>query len=251
MFRTIRCLSILAFATTACAAATEGAKPHDMSAEEHEREAQTHSRAAEAHASQYRPEATVERRRCSPRGDPSGTEVDRACWTSIRNPTENHATLAAQHRKHAADHRRASAALRDAEARACVGIPPDDRDMSPFEHIEDISRVERLMERTDASNAASQRTAGVIVTFAAVPGMSADWLQRVVDCHLARNASLGHQVPEMPNCPLVPNRVEAHVTATGSEVAVAIRSNDSEAVRQILARAERLSGRPTPQAESK
>lgn len=31
-----------------------------------------------------------------------------------------------------------------------------------------------------------------------------DWLERAISCHLARNAALGHEVPAMPDCPLVP-----------------------------------------------
>jgi len=32
--------------------------------------------------------------------------------------------------------------------------------------------------------------------------MTAEWFQRIVDCHLARNASLGFSAAEMPYCPL-------------------------------------------------
>ena len=64
------------------------------------------------------------------------------CWTSVSNPTAEHLREAEEHRRHAADHRASSVALRDAEARACVGITPDDRDMSPFEHVEDIATVD-------------------------------------------------------------------------------------------------------------
>ena len=78
------------------------------------------------------------------------------------------------------------------------------------------------------------------MTFRAVQGMTAEWLQRLVDCHLARNASLGHVVPEMPNCPLVPNGAEAHVSSTGNGFAVIIQSSDPATAREILARANRL-----------
>jgi hypothetical protein len=144
----------------------------------------------------------------------------------------------------AADHRAASAALREAEERACVGVSPDDRDMSPFERVEDIASVEPLIERTGTSKAPSQRTAGAVVTFRATSGMTAEWLQRVVDCHLARNASLGHTVPEMPISPLVPNSASARVTSTGNGFAVAIHSDDSSTAQEILSRAQRL--RPSP-----
>jgi hypothetical protein len=81
---------------------------------------------------------------------------------------------------------------------------------------------------------------GTVVTFRAVPGMTAEWLQRVVNCHLARNASLGHAVPEMPECPRVPRGAQARVRSTGDGFAVEIRSDDEAAAREILARARRL-----------
>jgi hypothetical protein len=73
--------------------------------------------------------------------------------------------------------------------------------------------------------------------------MTTEWLQRVVDCHLARNASLGHVVLDMPDCPLVPKGVQARVKSTESLLAVEIRSDDNEISREILLRAMRL--RPT------
>jgi hypothetical protein len=145
----------------------------------------------------------------------------------------------------AADHRAASSTLRDAEARACVGINPSDRDISPLEHVEDISSVEPLKERIGMGKSSSEQMAGVVVTLRAVPGMTAEWLQRVADCHLARNASLGHVVPELPNCPLVPKGIEARVTSTGNGFAVTIRSNEDEAAKEVLARAQRLRFAPT------
>ncbi len=70
--------------------------------------------------------------------------------------------------------------------------------------------------------------------------MTTEWVQRVVDCHVARNASLGHIVPEMPNCPLVVKGAQARVTSTGNGFAVEIRSSDPAGAQEILARAQRL-----------
>lgn len=72
--------------------------------------------------------------------------------------------------------------------------------------------------------------------------MTAEWLQRLVDCHLARNASLGHSVPELPDCPLVPKGVEAQVLSTGSGFAVNVRADDPATSEEIFARARRLVG---------
>ena len=140
----------------------------------------------------------------------------------------------------AADHRAASQALVAAEAAACAGIADADRDTSPFEHVEDIASVTPLTESHSAGKATTQEIVGAIVEFRAVPGLTAEWLQRMVDCHIARNAALGHDVPEMPDCPLVPKGASAQVASTGAGFSVAIRSDDPASAKDILARAQRL-----------
>jgi hypothetical protein len=81
------------------------------------------------------------------------------------------------------------------------------------------------------------------VIFRALPGMTAEWLQRLVDCHLARNAALGHDAPEMPFCPLVPKGVAATVTSTGSGFADAVRAGDTDVANDVLRRARALVGK--------
>lgn len=229
-------LTLVAISMTACASSTPGAKPHDMSAAQHEGMAGNEDKNAQLHAAQFDPNAAVER--CG-RGA-TGRYGDGGCWTT--NATSEHLDAAKKHRKMAADHRAASRTLRDAEARACVGLSDDDRDMSPFMHQADIASVEPLNVTVDGKPQLT-RMEGAVVAFRAVPGMTAPWLQRVVDCHLARNAALGHDVPEMPDCPLVPKNVTAKATATDAGFAVAIRSDDSQTAQEILKRARALGGR--------
>jgi hypothetical protein len=119
-------------------------------------------------------------------------------------------------------------------------MSPDDRDMSPFDHREDITSVVALTTSGGGILTSKPRTLGAVVTFRAVPGMTAEWLQRVVDCHLARNASLGNDVPEMPSCPLVPKGVAARVASTGDGFAVSIQAEDSKTAQEVLSRAQQL-----------
>lgn len=198
---------------------TPGTKPHDMSAAGHEQAARTHEKAA----------ADFEKE-CARRPMPAPCWKSRDYW------------VVEEHRKIAAQHRGASAELRAAEDRACVGLAPDDRDMSPFERTADIASVEPLVEPTQFGRTSAPRTeiVGVVITFRAVPGLTAEWLQRIVDCHLARNTARGHVVPEMPDCPLVPRGVSARVRSVGNGFAVEIRGENEKAVNEIRARAERL-----------
>ena len=218
---------------------TPGAEPHDMSTAGHEASASGHEAEATRHEAMYSPEAREARERC--RRDPVAVDTSSPCWTSVRNPTEEHRREAEQHRQMAADHRAGSQVLRDAEARACVGISEMDRDMSPFERGADIASVAPLVVRTVTAREVVNRTVGVTVTFRPVPGLTAEWLQRVVNCHLARNAALGHSMPEMPRCPLVPNGVSATVSSTGDGFAVAIQADDPAALEDLQRRAQALS----------
>lgn len=217
----------------ACSSSIPGTHPHDMSVAQHERAAQEHTSKADAHRRAYDPAAQVPVSRC-----PLTGQRPALCWTSVENPTTDHLRQAGDHQRHAADHRAASAALRDAEARACGEIADEDRDTSPFDRADDIAAVEPLKEEARRKEPVP-RTIGAIVTFRARPGMTAEWLQRVVDCHLARNAALGHIVPEMPNCPLVPKGVTARVSSIGNGFAVAIRADDLAVASEVLARARR------------
>lgn len=227
-----RSILIVAFAV-ACSSSTPGARPHDMSVSQHERAGTEHGDHADTHRGDYDPGARATTTRCGPSRPPLPI-----CWTSVENPTSAHLREAAEHRRHAAEHRAASAALRDAEARACIGIADEDRDTSPFDRVEDIASVEPLKEEA-VRKLPIQRTIGAIVTFRARPGMTAEWLQRIAECHIARNAGLGHVVPEMPNCPLVPKGVAARVTSAGNGFAVAIRADDLAVAQEVLDRARR------------
>lgn len=233
---------IVATTVLAACASTPNANPHDMSAAQHQAAATDHDRLADTHAAaQYGADASVGVQNCDDRG---------GCWTSTTNPTEAHQGETKKHRKMAADHRAASQALRDAEARACVGLGDDNRDMSPFGHREDIASVEPLVENVPSGKVQFSKTTGAVITFRARPGMTAQWLQRMVDCHLARNAALGHDVPEMPYCPLVPKNVTARVTATETGFAVAVRSDDSDTAAEVLRRARALLSRNGSSADS-
>jgi hypothetical protein len=230
----MRTFVISATALLVACASTPGARPHDMSAEQHEAAAAAEESRAGQHHAQFDPEASERETRCigpHPSSQP--------CWSSLKNSTEGHRKEAEEHARAAADHRAGSQALKDAEARACVGVPAMDRDMSPFDHREDIASVKPLEEPTTLPKG-SKSVVGAVVTFRAVPGMTAQWFQRVVDCHLARNAALGHVVPEMPYCPLVPRGVTASVSSTADGFAVAIRGSDADTAEEVLRRSNAL-----------
>lgn len=223
----------VALLALACAA-DPGTKPHDMSAAQHDAMANQEQQAAEEHAARLEPAAGTNATPCSGRG---------ACWTAKSNPTAQHSEEAERHRALAEKHRAAAAALVQAEARVCADLSAEDRDMSPFHHREDIESVSPLVEEVKAGKGVTKKDVGVKVVFRAVPGLTAEWLQRVVDCHLARAAAVGHEMPEMDYCPLVPKGVKAKVSSTGSGFAIEVSADDAATVAEIKRRAEGLKAR--------
>jgi hypothetical protein len=214
----------------ACAA-DPGTQPHDMSQAQHEAMATQEDKAAEGHADQHDPTAATETKQCAGKG---------GCWTSVSNPTAQHSEDAKKHHELAQKHRAASAALASAETSACSGISEEDRDISPFYHREDIESVSPLTEEVKSGKGATKKDVGSTIVFRAVPGLTAEWLQRVVDCHIARAAAVGHQMPEMSYCPLELKGVKAKVTSTGSGFAVNVSSDDPVTVAEITKRAQAL-----------
>ena len=180
----------------AACASTPGARPEDMSAAGHD-------------AAAAREEARV-------------------AWAA--DPGE-----AQRLRKMAADHRAASATVRDAEASACANLSEADRAMSPFEHYRDIASVEPIYV-----GARYRHLVGATIRFRAVPGLTAQWLRRLIDCHSARIAALGHDVPEMPDCPLVPKDVTVTVTTNDAGFDVELKSWNDMAAHDVWRRAQDL-----------
>jgi hypothetical protein len=222
-------------------ASTPGARPQDMSATQHEQAAGVHETQAENSQT-----------RCA------GSDVGSGpCWTDMTNPSREHFPEVERHRKMAADHRAAAQSLRDAEAHSCAGLSNDDRDMSPFAHREDIRRSESLSVVHDNSvqytapsyvhvsgKNPGDHLAGATVFFRAVPGLTAEYLQRVINCHIARNNALGNDVPEMAYCPLTLKGVSATVKSASDGFAVDITAQNDATAREILRRAEALPTRP-------
>lgn len=229
---------VISLVLLAGCASTPGAQPHDMSVVHHEAEASSHEAEAGRHAAQYDASARAARERCMTAT--AGTAPTDACWTSVTNPTADHLREADRHRRMAADHRAASQELRGAEAHACAGLRDDDRDVSPFAHREDIASVSPLSVPVTSARMTSQHTVGAVVTFRALPGMTAEWLQRVINCHMARAAALGHDATGMAYCPLMVRGVSAQVASTGDGFAVAVRGADEDATREILRRSQEL-----------
>ena len=236
-----RIVALAAIAATAACGHAAGTRPHDMSEAEHQHAADKESRLADTHGPQFEQSAQVRVPICDSTATGEGGRP--VCWTDTVNPTEEHRKRAEDHRRLAEEHRRASEALRTAEGRACGDIAEADRDLSPFAHLDDIRGVEELLVARKIGKVSTKHQVGATVTMNAVPGLTPQWLQRVVDCHLARNAALGHQGGGMPLCPLVPKGVTASVRALRDGFAIDISAQEPATAAEVLRRALLLKNR--------
>jgi hypothetical protein len=105
-----------------------------------------------------------------------------------------------------------------------------------------VQRVEQ------GDNSISPTRVGAVINFRPVPGLTRERLQRIIDCHLARNASLGHPA-EIP-CPLALKGVKAVVKDTRAGLAVEITSRDAAVAGEIWSRSQKLGPLHLPAAIS-
>lgn len=229
--------SLMVFTAAACASAP-GTRPHDMSASEHARAAAQHEETGTEHAAKFQPDATdaTDATDCAP--------YLGSCWSS--NPTEEHRDEARDHRELAAKHRAASQALRQVEAEACQGVTDMDRDIDPFVHRQAIVRGVPLTQpefEDYGASARSYKQVGASVVVLPAAGLTAERLQRVVTCHVARAASLGHDAPELSFSPLAVKGAQASVRSAGNGFAIEISGDTRESAAEILARVQRLVAR--------
>jgi hypothetical protein len=163
------------------------------------------------------------------------SEPTQICWSTPHATGEAgwDLRLAAENRQAAEEHRRVSTELRDAEALACVGVSEQDMTVSPFAHRDDIVDVQLI-------TGPSGVVVGARVRFHELEKLSVEWLQHVVDCHLARDSALGHVVPELSYCPLVPRGASATVYPLPHGYLIEVRSSDPAGAREIARRAMAL-----------
>ncbi len=207
-----------------------------MSAAAHDEAAKNELQAAQAERTGYDPSKDRAVVHCGPylgAGDDLAAETPPPCWTEIVNPTSHLLEDARHLERIARAHQAASTHLREVEERECAGVEERDRHTSPFSHADAIATF------TIDADPAGKRI-GATVTFAAVKGLTVDWLKRVVACHLAIDAETGNDVSAGDPCPLVPRGVRAKVVADPSGPQVILRADSPAAVEEVIHRVAAL-----------
>lgn len=118
--------------------------------------------------------------------------------------------------------------------RACTGLPDAVVDRS----VVDLrTNVDGAAPLRDGGGKTLPTLVGAVVQVRAAPGMTAQWLGRLLECDTARHATAA----------LVPAGARSEVTPTPTGFAVTVRSSDPGLAREIERRAT-LFARPAPAA---
>jgi hypothetical protein len=138
----------------------------------------------------------------------------------------------------AAHHLAAARDLRRSEQAACLGVPDADRDSGPFARRDQIAGVQVLRDRLFPK--APEQPVGVAVYLRAAPGMSEEWIGRVIECNLAHQAVVGARTAEQ-TCPLTVDNSRIELSSTRDGYRVAITSKDGAVARSLIERCASLS----------
>lgn len=120
-------------------------------------------------------------------------------------------------------------------ARVCDGISDAPAQDFLTDLRDDVDRVEAVQEPITAKVSVTH-TLGADVHVRAKPGMTAQWLARLAECHGVREAA--GMACTSAECPLRLARVTTSVSTTATGFILAIRSDDPAVAREIVRRAQ-------------
>jgi hypothetical protein len=124
-----------------------------------------------------------------------------------------------------------------AAANACEGISAADREQGPFFHGAAISGVSQL---PDPSYEPARLFTGATIAVRAAPGLTAEWLQRLAECDIARHAAMGFDMPDAATCPLAIPGIAATVVSSGDGFVVKVSSENDATAAEIWRRAQAI-----------
>lgn len=124
--------------------------------------------------------------------------------------------------------------LQRAELSACADVPDAERDHGPFAHRDRIVKVEQV--NRVVSPKAPAPPAGVAVYLRAAPGVTEQWLGRVVECNAAHRAVVASD----DRSPLSVDDTRIAITPTVDGFRIAITSESPEVARDLVQRGQSL-----------
>jgi hypothetical protein len=129
------------------------------------------------------------------------------------------------------EHLQAADRLRGAEQAACAEVPDAERDQGPFTRRDRIVALDEVRDRRFPKW--PPQLFGVALTLRATPGMTEEWLGRLIQCHVAHYAVVGVASSPEPS-PLLVSGAVIRVSSTGLGFRVSITSSDIDVAREVL-----------------
>jgi hypothetical protein len=139
----------------------------------------------------------------------------------------------------AAEHLGAAQGLRVAEQNACSEVPESERDLVAFLRRGRIVSVDEVRDDVVPKPLAPRQPLGIVVSIRATPGVTEQWIGRVIQCHVAHHAVVGTSAPQMAS-PLPTNGVNISVSSTGVGFRVSITSPNIDIARRLVQEGRRL-----------
>jgi len=125
------------------------------------------------------------------------------------------------------------------DAAACRGVPETEWDGSPLVNESQIRSVQEIKSEAPVSEMETVvPRGGARILLRAEPGQTAEWLQRIANCHMLRVAAAPAWT--LTTSPLDVKGALVSVQSSGDSFAVDITSPDVKVARDILARARGL-----------
>lgn len=136
----------------------------------------------------------------------------------------------------------AVADARAAEAHSCVGISDPVHRAHPIFQPELVSQVTPLYREERHGRATFTRVRGAEIHVRATPSVTAQWLQRSLECHIARRELGRVSHNDVPNDPvyLPAGPASVHVREARDGFVVVLEGRDAAHAREVLSRARAL-----------
>jgi hypothetical protein len=146
---------------------------------------------------------------------------------------------AEDHGATAAEHLDAARRLRDVERSACVEVPDRDRDEGLSAMRNRIVAIEEVREKVYAK--APPQLVGVRIDVRATPGVTEQWLGRIIGCHVAHYAVVG--ATEAPPSPILVPGAQIQVSSSSDRFRISVTSKDIDVAREAVSAGRALMAR--------
>jgi hypothetical protein len=135
----------------------------------------------------------------------------------------------------------------EVQARACHGVPTAEWAGTRLTDQADIRSIQEIKSEAPVSEAETVvPRGGARLLLRAQPGVTAEWLQRIAECHMAQVAT--SSASALTASPLDVKGALISVQSAGDGFAVDITSADRKIAREILRRAKSLAPPPAAAA---